>query len=591
MLGETDESFLAFANEWLSDFEEVIESSEFERLDALFCEDSHWRDLVAFTWDIRTTSGIKNIKNALKTYIPLAKPSGIQIDSDRTPPRLVKRAGKEAIEVIFFFKTAVGNGSGVLRLMPGEKHKKSLKAWTLVTTLNELNDFEESIGEKRPKGEAYSKDFKGPNWLDQRNTAIAYMDRDPAVVVIGGGQAGLSIAARLGQMKVDTLIVDREQRVGDNWRKRYHRLTLHNQLHVNHLPYIPFPPNWPTYIPKDKLAGWFEFYAQSMELNFWTETEFRGASYDEVNKKWSVNLYQGNGQTRKIIPRHIVMATGVSGVPKLPKIPSLKNFSGKVIHSSEYKNSKDWEGRQILIIGSGTSGHDIAQDLYSNDTEVTLVQRSPTTIVDIEPSAQLPYSLYDEGPSLDDCDLLVAGTPLALMKRSHQLITEQTKILDKELLSGLSRVGFEMDFGEDNTGWQFKYLRRGGGYYFNVGCSNLIVEKKVKLIQYSDIEGVVKDGVELKNGKKQKLDLVVLATGFEGQEYVIREMFGPEVADRVGPVWGIDVHQQELRNMWVRTGQPGLWFIAGSFAQCRIYSKFLGLQIKACEEGIIPLSQ
>ena len=102
------------------------------------------------------------------------------------------------------------------------------------------------------------------------------------MLVIGGGQAGLSIAARLKQLQVDTLIVDREARIGDNWRHRYHALTLHNQVQVNHLPYMPFPPNWPIYIPKDKLANWFEAYVESMELNFWTATEFEGGNYDEA---------------------------------------------------------------------------------------------------------------------------------------------------------------------------------------------------------------------------------------------------------------------------------------------------------------------
>ena len=109
-----------------------------------------------------------------------------------------------------------------------------------------------------------------------------YADRDPTVLVIGGGQSGLCIAARLKQLNVDTLIVDREERIGDNWRKRYHALTLHNQVQVNHLPYMLFPPNWPTYIPKDKLANWFEAYVDGMELNFWTQTEFEGGSYDET---------------------------------------------------------------------------------------------------------------------------------------------------------------------------------------------------------------------------------------------------------------------------------------------------------------------
>ena len=454
---------------------------------------------------------------------------------------------------------------------------------------DQITGFEETIGEARPTGEAYSRDFLGPNWLDQRQSAIAFADRNPAVLVVGGGQAGLSLAARLTQLNVDTLIVDREQRVGDNWRNRYHALTLHNQVHVNHLPYMPFPPNWPTYIPKDKVASWFEAYADLMELNFWTDTEFAGGTYDDQTEEWSVELRQPDGTTRVMHPRHVVMATGVSDIPNLPDIPSLTEFGGPVLHSSDYGQGSEWADKKVLIIGTGTSGHDIAQDLYSHGATVTLIQRSPTLIVGIEPSAQLPYALYGEGPPLEDCDLLTASFPFQILKKFHQRITEQTKKHDKDLLDGLSRVGFKIDFGEDDTGWQFKYLQRGGGYYFNVGCSDLIVNGKIGLVQFDQIKGFVADGARLRNGDAIQADLIVLATGFKGQDYVVRDLFGDDVADRVGPIWGFDPKQQELRNMWTRTGQPGLWFIAGSFAQCRIYSKYLGLQIKACEENMIPL--
>lgn len=591
MLAETDENLFMNANLWLSNFEKTISHSRFGQLKELFHNDSHWRDLLAFTWHIQTVSGNENIQNALQFHSRAAKPSEFKVDLYRTPPRLVTRAGLEVIEAIFRFKTAFGRANGVFRLIQEGDNNRNLKAWTLATALDEINGFEEPLGRNRPRGYSYSTDFSGPNWLDQRNSAIAYKDREPTVIVVGGGQAGLSIAARLKQLNVDTLIVDREKRIGDNWRNRYHRLTLHNQVHVNHLPYMPFPPNWPAYIPKDKLAGWFEAYAESMELNFWTQTEFCGGTYDENKGRWSVKLNQQNRPTRTMHPRHIVMATGVSDIPNLPEISSLQNFGGKIIHSSEYKNAKDWRGSNVLIIGSGTSGHDIAQDLYSEGANVTLAQRSPTTIIDIEPSAQLPYALYDEGPSLEDCDLISASTPFDLLKKSHQLITGQTKTLDKKLLAGLSRVGFKIDFGEEDTGWQFKYLQRGGGYYFNVGCSNLIVERKVKLIQFSDIDGFVNEGIRIKNGDTLRSDLVVLATGFKGQEYLVQELFGNRVANRVGPIWGFDPQEQELRNMWVRTGQAGLWFIAGSFAQCRIYSKYLGLQIKACEAGILPFTR
>ena len=196
------------------------------------------------------------------------------------------------------------------------------------------------------------------------------------MLVVGGGQAGLSIAARLKQLQIDALIVDREARIGDNWRKRYHALTLHNQVQVNHLPYMPFPPNWPVYIPKDKLANWFEAYVESMELNFWTGTEFESGAYDEAEGRWSVVLRRADGTRRTMHPRHIVMATGVSGIPNLPDIPGLKNFGGTVLHSSRYDDGENWKGKKAIVIGTGNSGHDIAQDLHSSGAEVTLVQRS-----------------------------------------------------------------------------------------------------------------------------------------------------------------------------------------------------------------------
>ncbi len=172
-----------------------------------------------------------------------------------------------------------------------------------------------------------------------------------------------------------------------------------------------------------------------------------------------------DGTTRTMHPRHVVMATGVSGIPNWPEIPSLKNFAGAVLHSSQYDDGENCKDKKAIVIGTGNSGHDIAQDLHSSGAEVTLVQRSSTLITNIEPSAQLAYAIYNEG-TLEDNDLIATSMPLQLARRSHALLTEQSKKLDQPLLDGLTRVGFKLDFGEDNTGWQFKYLTRGGGYYF-----------------------------------------------------------------------------------------------------------------------------
>jgi cation diffusion facilitator CzcD-associated flavoprotein CzcO len=583
MLDKTDDIALA-TRDWLLAFEAAL-ATEGAALDHLFHADSYWRDVLALNWNLQTINGAPGILAELRRSAPHATPANFLIDPDRAAPRRVTRAGTSCIEAIFKFETRLGRGHGILRLIGDQHDGNRLKAWTLLTALEELKGFEEALERTRPRGQAYSRDFRGPNWLDQREASMAYADGDPTALVVGGGQAGLAIAARLKQLKVDTLIVDRGQRIGDNWRKRYHALTLHNQVQVNHLPYMPFPPNWPTYIPKDKLANWFESYVDAMELNYWTGIEFEGGAYDEAQARWSVTLQRADGTTRAVAPRHIVMATGVSGIPNIPDIPSLKNFAGRIVHSSRYEDGEDWKGKRAIVIGTGNSGHDIAQDLYSSGADVTLVQRSPTLITNIEPSAQLAYAAYNEG-TLDDNDLIATSMPLRLARRSHQMLTEQSKQLDGELLDKLASIGFKLDFGEDGTGWQFKYLTRGGGYYFNVGCSDLVASGAIKLLQFAVIDRFVAEGARLKNGATLAADLIVLSTGYKGQEFLVQKLFGEDVATRVGPIWGFG-EGQELRNMYVRTGQAGLYFIAGSLAQCRINSKYLALQIKAIEEGLL----
>ncbi len=572
------------AAQWLGDFEAALGSGNATALSALFAADSHWRDLLAFTWDITPSIGVERIADGLVAAQPAVKARDFAIDPNRTAPRRVRRLGVDVLEAMFTFETEVGRGNGVVRLVPGDAG--GMRAWVLLTTLEELKGHEEHVGKRRPTGDAYSRNFGGENWLDQRIRAREYADRDPAVLVVGGGQAGLAIAARLNQMDVDTLVVDKFERIGDNWRKRYHSLALHNQIIANHLPYMPFPPTMPKYIPKDMLANWFECYAEALEVNFWTGTEFVGGSYDEAAGRWNATVRKTDGTERVMHPRHVVFANGVSGIARIPDLPGLKDFAGEVVHSHSFTDGSAWKGRKALVLGTGNSGHDVAQDLYSHGAETTIIQRGSGTVVSIDPSAKLNYALYEEGPSLDDCDLLATAATYPLIVKGYQLAVDRMMEFDKELIAGLKAKGFKFDIGEDGTGHQMKYRRRGGGYYLNAGCSDLIIEGEIGLMQFENIERFTADGALMKDGSTVPADLIVLATGYYTQRELVRRLLGEAVADKVGEIWGIG-EDGEMANMWKRTPQDGLWFIAGSLAQCRIYSKYLALQIKAQEVGLL----
>jgi len=572
----------AEAAAWLDRFASSLAANDAQVAAALFTDTGLWRDILAFTRTIETMSGRTAIAARFAGTAARTRAVNFTIPPSRTPPRWVTRAGTQCIEALFAFETTLGRCNGVLRLVP---EANALRAWTLITTMEELKGHEEAFKRLSAQDEGGLRDYGGPNWLDRRIEAVKYDDREPTAVVVGAGQAGLSIAARLTQLGVDTLIVDRNARVGDNWRHRYHSLTLHNERFVNHLPYMPFPPTWPVYIPKDMLANWFEAYADAMELNVWTGTALVSGSYDETKRRWNLTLRRADGGERVLHPRHLVFATGVSSIPSIPDLPGLKDFAGTVSHSGSFDHPEHWKGKKALVLGTGTSGHDVAQELDTVGADVTIIQRSKTYVVSL-PEAQSVYAIYKEGIPFEDCDLLATSFPYPVLQRSYQISTTKSREVDKPLLDALEASGFRLHFGEAETGFQMMYLRRGGGYYFNVGCSELIISGAVKLLQFIDIDRFVAQGARLKDGRIVPADLLVLATGYLSQQDSVRHFLGDAIADSIGPVWGFD-EGGELRNMWRRTAQPGLWFTAGSLAQCRIFSRYLALQIKAIEEGIV----
>lgn len=579
--GESDLAAQRVAH-WLGRLEQGLRKADQAALEALFLEDSHWRDLVGFTWSITPHEGRAAIVERLLSRVESHRPTGFRIAEGRTPPRQVRRLGVDVIEAIFQFETAFSRCYGIVRLPvedPG-------KAWIMMTSMRELKGHELPIYARRPDGSAYSRTFGGDNWADRREKEQQFEDRDPTVLIIGAGQSGLSLAAHLRLLNVDALCVDRESRVGDTWRKRYHSLALHNQVALNQMAFMPFPPSWPKYLPKDMVANWLEHYAWAMQCNVWLETTFTGATYDTEAQEWTATVRRADGSERVFRVRHLVFANGIVGAPKMPNIPGLSDYQGTLVHTHGYKDGAPWKGKRAIVIGTGTSGHDIAQDLHGHGVNVSMIQRGAVTVVSVK-AATLAYTLYyDEGLPTEDCDLIATSSTFPLFLRGARLLAARMQEIDKPLLDGLAARGFKADLGEDGGGYQTKVRRSHSGYYLNCGCSELIAEGEIDLIQYEDIDRFVAEGVRMKDGRIESADLLVAATGYQSQQEVVRELLGNEIAERVGPIWGL-AEDGELNNMYRPTPQPGLWFMGSGLSQARIYSHFIALQIKADELGLV----
>lgn len=572
----------AWAQRWLAGMERALQQQDSAPLAALFADDCHWRDLLAFTWNITPCAGAAQIAQRLLATQAQTQASGFRLAAGRTAPRQIKRAGVDCIEALFEFETAVGRGYGVLRLLAAQPGK----AWVFMTSLHELKGYEERVNERRPSGAAYSREFGGDNWADRRRREQAFEDREPAVLIVGAGQSGLSTAARLRLMGVDALCVEQLPHVGDVWRQRYHSLALHNQVALNHLPYLPFPAHWPKYLPKDMLGNWLEHYAWVMECNVWTQTTFVQGHYDEAAGHWLARVRRADGTERVLRPRHLVFANGIVGSPKMPQAPGLSDFRGVLQHTHGFSDASGWAGRHVLVLGAGTSGHDIAQDLHSHGARVTMIQRGSITVASL-PAANMSHSLYyDEGLPVEDSDLIATSATYPVVLQGAKLLAQRQQEMDQPLLQALAARGFKLDAGEDGSGYLMKVRRFHGGYYLNCGCSELIADGRIGLVQYEDIERFVAQGALMKDGSVRPADLIVAATGYQNQLDVVSELLGPEVAGRIGPIWGMDA-DGELSNMFKPTAQKGLWFIGSSFAQARIFSKVIALQICAREAGIV----
>ena len=522
----------------------------------------------------------------LAQTLPHVRPSGWEVEGEPTEADGVT-------ECWVRFETSAGSGWGYLRLRDG-------RAWTLLTTLQDLRGFEEQKGPRRDRGVVHEITRERTTWLERRRAREEALGRteQPYCLVVGGGQGGIGLAARLQRLGIPTIVVDKHEKAGDAWRNRYKSLHLHDPVWYDHMPYLPFPDDWPVFPAKDKVADWLMHYADIMELNYWAKTECRSAEWDEQSGTWTV-VVDRDGEEVVLHPTQLVFALGVSGYPRIPDFPGADVFRGAQHHSSAHAGGDDWAGKRAVVIGSNNSAHDICADLWEHGAEVTMVQRSSTHISRSESLMDLVLKpLYSEealeaGITTEMADMLFASWPYRVLPDVQRPAFEAMAERDREFYDALEAAGFDLDFGEDGSGLFLKYLRRGSGYYIDVGASQLIIDGRVQLAT-GQVDRLTEDAVVLDDGTELPADLVVHATGYGSMNEWLADLISPEVADRVGKCWGYGSDttrdpgpwEGELRNMWKPTNVENLWIHGGNLHQSRHYSKYLALQLKARMEDL-----
>ena len=571
---------------WLANFEAALAAQDIDGAVGMFAVDSFWRDLVAFTWNIKTVEGRDQIAGMLRARLADTTPSGFRTREPAT-------ADGDVTSAFIEFETATGRGSGHLRLRGDE-------GWTLLTTLQELKGHEERKGATRVLGAVHGSDPDPRSWAEKRAEEEATLGREkqPYVLVIGGGQGGIALGARLRQLGVPSIVVDKHERPGDQWRKRYKSLCLHDPVWYDHLPYLPFPANWPVFAPKDKVGDWLEFYTKVMEVPYWSRTECLSATYDSAAGHWIVEVNR-DGERLTLHPTQLVLATGMSGKPSIPTLPGQDIFAGEQHHSSQHPGPDRYVGKKVVVVGSNNSAHDICKALYENGVDVTMLQRSSTHVVKSDSLMELGLGdLYSEravaaGMTTEKADLTFASLPYAIMADFQRPIYDAIRVRDKDFYDRLEAAGFELDFGDDDSGLFMKYLRRGSGYYIDVGACELVADGSIKLA-HGQVSHLTENAVVLADGTELPADVVVYATGYGSMNGWAADLMGQEIADRVGKVWGLGSGtakdpgpwEGEQRNMWKPTQQENLWFHGGNLHQSRHYSLYLALQLKARYEGI-----
>jgi putative flavoprotein involved in K+ transport len=326
----------------------------------------------------------------------------------------------------------------------------------------------------------------------------ALPDRVSAVVV-GAGPAGLAAAAELQRVGVEVLVLDKADRVGSSWVGHYDRLHLHTSRGLSGLPGYRIPRRYGRWVARDGVLSYLAEYAALHDLD--VRLGVTATAVERGVDEWSVAWSRGDEEGR-IAADTVVIATGYNHTPKLPDWPGLETFTGKVVHSSEYKNPGLLGAREALVIGPGNSGAEIAADLADAGVRVSLAMRTPPNVV-LRAVAGIPSQA-----------LVLSMSPLPV--RAQDALSG---LLQKLVVGDLRKYGIP----KAPRGIATQQLRDDVTPTIDVGLLQALKSGGVKIV--AAVERFTKDAAVLADGTELHADAVVLATGFQrGLESLVGDL-------------------------------------------------------------------
>ncbi|TVY46827.1 putative indole-3-pyruvate monooxygenase [Lachnellula occidentalis] len=564
----------SIAKTWLENLQAKISQGQLEDVSDLFIDDSWWRDIVGLSWNITTKRGMSKISQYLQSQVSKSGFGKFDvIHQGVLQPRLSDLGGLIWIESGFTFETKAGTGRGILRL--ANTGPQQWKAWIVHTTLEELSGFPEQSPQESSTAHE-TKDIQGR--FASANTR--------------SGQSGLALAARLKALNVKTLTVDKALQIGDSWNNRYKSIKSHTPRYTDHYPYLDYPSDFPDFLTRNNIISWMDHYRKVMGLNVELGVTVGKIDYDNSLRHYTVEIDSQDGTKRVVTPHHVVLATGLlSDIPVRPEFENEGSFDGQIYHSSSHQSASqipNLEGKKIVIIGSGTSAHDIAQDFVARGARaVTMIQRSPHFLISTESQDTFVLAGWKAMPTRD-ADLVGTSFPQAI---ALTLMLGGTKMMaqhDAALLSEMEKAGMAIKRGEDGIGILHHQLLKAGHFYIDQGACKMIADGRIKVKQSQEgAKGFDQKSVVLGNGTLIEADVVVLATGFYPAANLTERIMGKEFSAKIGEIASMDEEDERVA-CWRPSAAPGFWYMTGSFLWSRTFSRPLALQIKAIEEGLDP---